>query len=102
MATYTELYQRMFADGSLHQKVTAAVSISANTIMNESGGTANHANRLIWAAKALNDPRIEARRMLPAVLAANAGASAAQIDSATDATLQTAVDGAVNLFATGS
>jgi hypothetical protein len=100
MATYDELYG-LKDDSGLKNKVTAACIISAESILAEDGGTANHANRLIWAAAVFASPGREADRMYWAVLAANKDATVAQIQSATDAAIQTNVDNHVDLFATG-
>jgi len=87
-------------DSDLQDKVAVAVIVAAQAIQTETP-PANHAQRLTWAAAALNDPRREAIRMLWAVLAANKGTSRAQILAATDSVLQAAVDAAVDLFAGG-
>ena len=100
MATYEELYG-LRSDSALKNRVTVACIISAEGIMSEDGGTPNHANRLIWAATVFASPSQEADRMYWAVLAANQGASVAQIQSATDSAIQTNVDDHVDLFATG-
>lgn len=100
MATYIELHD-LQADNEFNRRITAAVVIAADTIRTEDGGTANNANRLIWAASVFASPSAEAKRMVWAVLAANKASTAEQILSASDAVLQSAVDAAVNLFATG-
>lgn len=101
MALYQELYD-LCNDSSLKNRTAIACVIAANAIRTEAGATANHANRLLWAKAALANPVGEAARMLPAVLAQNVASTVAQIQAATDATLQTAVNNAVDLFATGS
>jgi hypothetical protein len=101
MATLSEL----FALGNnfpILDKLTAAVAIQAETIRTEAAGTANHANRLIWAKQAYSDPRSKAQSMIWAILAANASATTAQITAATDASIQSAVAAAVDTFATGA
>lgn len=100
MASYAELYE-LASDGSLVAKVTTAVAVEADTIRQEADTTANHANRLVWAARAFGDPPGMARRMIWAVLASNKAATKAQIVGATDASVQSAVSAAVNIFATG-
>ena len=100
MATYAELLG-FFADDDLRNKVLVAVIVAADTILNEDAGTTNHANRLIWAKGAYANPTQEAKRMTMAVLAANKSATVQQITDAGDSTVQTNVDAAVNLFATG-
>ncbi len=101
MATYVELYA-FNNDSALVNKLTVACVIEADVIRIEDGGTANHANRLIWAAAVFGAPGDEARRMLWALLAANKDATVAQIQAATDAAIQAKVSAAVDLFATGA
>lgn len=101
MATYTELFG-LRANDSLRNKIIVACIIAAEAIRNEAAETANHANRLVWAAAVFASPTSEAERMLWAVLAQNAAQSVATITGATDAAIQTAVNGAVNVFATGA
>lgn len=98
MATYQEIVALAQAD-RLRQQVKSALAISALTITNEAPATANHALRLAWAKGALGNPDREVDRVVWYVLAANASATVAQINAATDATVQTNVDAAVNLFA---
>ena len=100
MATYTELYD-LSNNSALKNKIAVAVVIAANMIRTESDQTANHVNRLLWAKGALENPLGEASRMLWGALAQNSGLTVAQITGATDAALQTAVNNAVDLFATG-
>lgn len=101
MATYEELFD-LNANDTLNNRVVVACVIAAESIRSEDAGTTNHANRLLWAADVLQDPKGESRRMLWAVLAQNSSNSVAQITGATDAQLQTAVNEAVDLFATGA
>lgn len=100
MATLSELWT-LLEDPSLKEKVSAACLIAAEAIRVEDAGTANHANRLLWARKVLEDPVKAGDDMLKAVLAANASAPLASITGASDSTIQTAVNAAVNIFATG-
>lgn len=100
MATYDELFG-LRNNSALKNRVTSAVVISAETVMNEDGGTANHANRLVWAKGVFASPNTEANRMFWAVLAANSDATVAQITGATDIAIQTNVDDHVDLFADG-
>ena len=100
MATYTELHS-LRSDSALRNRVMVACIISAEAVIVEDGGTANHANRLIWAASVFVSPMAEAKRMFMTVLAANSSLTMAQIQAATDAQIQTNVDAHVDLFATG-
>lgn len=100
MATYAELYG-LKNDSALRNRVLTACVIAAEAVMNEVDTTPNHANRLIWAAAVFAGPVSEANRMFMAVLAANKDVTVAQIQSASDAAIQTNVDDHVDLFATG-
>jgi len=101
MATYIELRQ-IFGNGDLLNKIEVACIVAASIIQNEDAGTANHANRVLWAASVFSQSRPWAEKMLMALLAANRAATAQQITEATDEMLQTLVNDTVNLFATGS
>lgn len=101
MATYAELLE--IASGptgdSLKNKIRVAVVVATDVIRSENPATANHANRMLWARQVLNSPDTEALRMLWAVLAQNRAFTAGQITGADDATVQTAVNAAVDLLA---
>ena len=101
MATYAELFT-LRSNSDLKNKITVACIIAAESIRNEAPATANHDNRLLWAKAVFANPEVEADRMLWAVFAQNASATVAQITGATDAAIQTAVNNAVNVFATGA
>lgn len=94
MATYAELFS-LQGDKPLLELITVAVIIAAHGIMVEPSPSAQ---RKAWASKAFNAPGLEAIRFMPAMLAANAGASVATIQGASDAQIQTNVDDAINLF----
>lgn len=101
MATYDELLTAS-ENPALVKHIRVACMIAAEAIRTEAAGTTNHANRLIWAKAAFADPVTVGQRMVWAVLAQNAGAALASITGASDATVQTAVNAAVDVFATGS
>ncbi|MFS2027071.1 hypothetical protein [Massilia sp. CT11-137] len=98
MATYVELLNAS-ANDMLRQKVRVACVIAAEKVRTEATGTTNHAARMAWAKAVYANPEAEGNRMVWAVLAQNAGVTLAQIIGATDATVQTAVDAAVDVFA---
>ena len=100
MASYLELHNTQ-SDNELGRRVQVACVIAAETIRGEVDTTPNNANRLIWAAGVFSSPATEAKRMLWALLAANKDNTLEQITGATDVQIQTAVDAAVDLFATG-
>lgn len=91
MATYQEL-RGLFSDSDLNEKVEVAVIIAANNLI---GGTPTTAQKA-WAATAFSSPKSEASKALMAVLAENSGATVAQIQSATDASVQTNVNNVVS------
>lgn len=101
MATYAELLT-IASSGTgeqLRARIRVAVVVAADVIRLEAPATANHASRLAWARNAVTAPDTEAQRMLWAVLAQNRAFSSAQITGADDATVQTAVNAAVDLLA---
>lgn len=100
MATYDELRQASEND-TLRRKVQVACIVAAELIRNEADTTTNHANRLLWAKAVFESPAAYTERMLWAVLAQNRAATLAVILAASDNDVQTAVNGAVNVFATG-
>lgn len=101
MATYDELLSAAGNTGLLN-KVRMACVVSATAIMLEVAGTTNHANRLLWAKSVFSDTAAAGAKMMWPVLAQNKAFTLAQIVGADDATVQTAVDAAVNVFANGS
>jgi len=98
MATYTEL-ATLGGDNVLIDRIAVAITIAADTIVSEDPLTENHANRLIWAKSAFLNPREQARPFLFALLAANKGASVAQIEGSTDNAIQNNVNAVVDIFA---
>lgn len=100
MATYTELFG-LNNNSDLRNKITVACIVAAEKIRVEVDTAPNHANRLTWAIAVFANPAHEAERLTWAVLAQNRTAQVADITGASDATIQTAVDAAVNVFATG-
>jgi hypothetical protein len=97
MATYTEIVNAA-KDETLRQRVAVACVVAANGIFSENAGTANHVERLVWAKRVYESPESEASRVLWSVLAQNKDATAQQIATVTDTSLQTAVDAAVAAF----
>ena len=90
MASYTEL-RDLFNDSELSNRVEVAVIVSANSL-------ADNASNNAWVAQAYANPTAEAKKVLMAVLATNAGLDVSAIQGATDAALQTAVDTAVSIL----
>lgn len=101
MATYDEL-RALFSHNVLRNRIEVACIVAAEAIRTEEAGTTNHANRLLWAKQAFEQPRPVSERMLMALLAANRDADVAAITGATDVQIQAQVDAAVDLFADGN
>lgn len=97
MATYPELLL-LSEDPVLKNKVKVACVLAAEVVRLEAVGTTNHAARLLWAKSVYKDPGSVTFQMLWAVLAQNAAATVTAIQTATDATIQTAVNAAVDVF----
>jgi hypothetical protein len=96
MATYAELLSAS-EDPGLKNKVRVALTIAAEAIRTE-GAVANHAARLALAKAISLAPAPYVDPMLRAVLAQNAAATLATILAASDATVQTAVNAAIDVF----
>ena len=101
MATYTELFDLM-NDSAPRNRVSVACLVAAEAVRVEAVNVPNHANRLLWAKATFADARGTGERMLPAILAQNAALTRTQILAAADSALQTAVNAAVDVFATGA
>lgn len=99
MATYTELYD-LRNNSALKNKVLIACLIAADAIRSELDTVANHANRLVWAKSVFMSPDSEADRMMLALIAQNQAAAVGAITGAADTAILTAVNNAVNVFAT--
>ena len=100
MAANEELFSLM-NDSALRNNVTVACIKAAEAIMLEDGGTANHANRLVWAAAVFGNPKPESNRMFMAILAANSALTVEQIRGASDEAIEANVGDHVDLFAVG-
>lgn len=98
MATYDELLISS-ENGVFNNRIKVACIVAAEKIRVESTAVTNHAARVVWAKKVFENPTFEATRMVWAVLAQNRAFTQAQIVGATDASIQTAVDAAVDVFA---
>ena len=93
MATLLEL-RGLFSDGELMSKVESALIIAANNLIS---GTPTVQDKK-WSAHVLGAPRPEGRKALMVVLAENSGISTAAIQSASDASIQAAVDGVAQIL----
>lgn len=94
MATYIELRDIVAAGtGDLQKKILVAITIKAQALVDLPTTTAA---QLAWAKDALANPQAYLVIVLNSVLAANNTASTAVITSASDTTVQTAVDSVVD------
>ena len=100
MATHKELFS-LWHESELRNLVTVAVVVAAEEVWIEDSGTPNHANRLLWAKATLESPASVAGAMFRLVLAVNKDATKEAILDASDASIQSAVNAAVDMFATG-
>lgn len=100
MATLNELWNLRYTTDTLRTRVTAACAKAAWDVLYEDAGTANHANRILWAADVWRDAPAMAERMMWGVCA-NATVQA-NGEATTDADLQNAVNALINTFATGA
>lgn len=97
-ATYAELLLAS-ENPALRNKVRVATVVAAEKVRVEAVNVPNHDLRLAWAKEVFNDSSNGVTAMLWAVLAQNRAFDLAVILGADDATVQTAVDAAVNVFA---
>lgn len=87
MATYIEL-RNLYDDDDLKNKLDVATMITANNLLS---GTPT-VDQQKWAAYVFGNVRTESSKALMAVLATNNNLTVAQIQTATDNGIQTAVD----------
>lgn len=97
MATYQEMFD-LTHNQALLQRVMAAVAVLAEAIRSEAPATPNHAERMRWAQAALRNVDGTARSLMWVVIAQSRQFTAAQIEGATDAAVQSAVNSAVELL----
>lgn len=97
MASYLELYS-LATDSNLVNKLAVAVTVKAQAILDLA--SPNPA-QVAWARTVLESPLQEARVALHYVLAKNVGLTVAQINSASDASIQAHVNAAVDKLIAG-
>ena len=97
MATYQELHE-LTHNAALLARVMTAVAVAAETIRSEDPATTNHVERVRWAQQALRNVDGTARGLMWIVMAQNRQFTVAQIEGASDAALQAAVNGAIQLL----
>src|SRR5512139_1017125 len=100
MATYMEIHTLRHSSLTLRARTSVACVKAAQDILNEDPGTANHAQRVLWANQALSDATAMAEKMLWGVV----GNSTIQTsgDAATDNDLQFVVNGLIPVYMGGA
>lgn len=108
MATYLEL-RGLFSDTDLRNRVEVAIAVAASLIATGADDTSPpwdqaagaHDKRVAWAAAALKHTGRERDRVLKLMLAQNSGQTVANIQSASDASVQNNVNEVVDMIASG-
>lgn len=90
MATYTEIRQQ-FSNDELRNRVVTATVIAANNML---AGTPTEPEKA-YARAVFQSPRAEGEIVFMSVLAANKDATVAQIEGASDTSIQNQVDAVV-------
>lgn len=99
---YLDLYNVLRADVGDHtlwRQAYVAVLKAAADIRNEDEGTSNHANRLVWAAEAAQDPLAKVNELKHRIMENATIASAPA--AASDNDVQFVVNSLIDSFATG-
>jgi len=94
MATYEQIYD-IWAGDKLKKEIVISVVKAAQDVLNEDPGTTNHANRVLWANQALEDPYLWGTKMSVAVIV-NA---TVQSGTYTDGDVQFLVNSVIDMFA---
>ncbi len=94
-----ELYEATIGENDFWKQVAGSCITAAMEIAEESPATPNHANRILWAVSVRDNAKAMAKSMLVKVL--QDAAIAVDVEAATDAMVQSAVDSLVDIYATG-
>ena len=97
MATYEELHD-LRNDARLRSQVEVAATVKAAEFLDDANATAAE---IEFAQKVLENPSRTADQIVYYVLAENKSATVAQIQGASDSTVQTNVDTAIDAFVAG-
>lgn len=108
-ATHDQL-RVLMGNQDLKDRVEVSIVIMVDKILRSEDTTngfdqQNHANRVVWARRIMNDPQgapKEAARFFPIMVAANRDLSILQILAATDEGIQLRVEETVDFFADGT
>lgn len=94
---YLGIYDLQYRHSDLRTRTQIAISNAAYNVINEDAGTANHANRIIWANYALANP--ERMMSLEMSLLVQNPTIQAGGDNATDNDIQFVVNGLIDPYA---
>lgn len=94
-----DIYKAIYENTDFEKRVSAACFIAARDILVEDAGTANHANRIIWATAAQKNCKAMGGVMVVDVL--KNGTIAADVAGASDNDIQFVVNSLVDTYATG-
>lgn len=97
MATYSEIFD-LNSNSALRNRISVAVTVKAKDYIK---GATPSSNQLTWAKQALSFPEVEAEKLLRFMLADNNGLTTTQIQNATDSSIQTGVNTAVDALVGG-
>jgi hypothetical protein len=97
MATLLERYDLQYTHTLLRQRTQIAIESAAYDVLNEDPGTANHANRILWANDTLAYP--ERMTNLEMAMLVQNPTIQAEGDNAADGDIQYVINGLVDYFA---
>ncbi len=97
MATYNEIFD-LKNNNDLQHRIQVAVTKKAQTLLDKTTPTTNE---VVWSGNALSGPEGMGQKILFYVLAKNSASSVAAITAASDATIQSNVDAAVDALIAG-
>lgn len=100
MASFAELVTAS-SNATLVEKIKIATLVAADKIRLEASSVPDHQSRMRWALRVFSAADAETTKMIWPVLVQNRTFTASQIAGADDASVQAAVDAAVNLMASG-
>lgn len=92
--SYTQIYDLWVTD-DLRKQIVISILKASVDILNESGATENHANRVTWANNSMNDPHLMAAKLSAGVIMN----PKVQSGVFTDDDIQWVVNSLINTFA---
>jgi hypothetical protein len=104
--TLQQIYTLRYSTTGVYNRVVGACLKAAAAIINESAGTSNHANRLIWANACLSDPHVKARQIMSEIslnaTIQTAYNPASANEGVTDNDLEFVTNSSIDKYATGA